>query len=297
MNIIKILDDYLLKEANKEYIIETHWPSNASCVIDNKVIGKCLRAQSYGWKGIQPSNPFSIDTLWTFLMGKAIHFKLQEKFENMDIETETEKKAEAGFEELKYLISGYIDLLFEFKETWHGIEIKSTYGRAIVDPVTGIRYRGPMKHHLCQVLPYMIIKNCDFYILYVARDTGWRESFHLEYDPSLDDLRCEGKATGVSWRGILDRWQELEIYLEKGEAPPRDYQLSYSDDYWKKQWDKYKETTRAKKPMTLNVYKKDKNTGLNKGDWECLRCLYRDYCYSENELNKKTTNWVQRQGL
>jgi len=282
MDIIKAIDDYLLEQKKKDYTITNHWPSNASCIIDGKVVGKCLRAQWYGWRGIQPSNPFDLNALWMFFMGECIHLGIQRIFEKLKVKAEIEKPVDYTAPDIypKH-IRGRIDILFQedkgHSDIWYGIEIKTTYGRAIIDPITGVKYCGPMGHHLVQILPYMRDnmqpEPYPYYIIYLARDTGWREHFGLLYNPYKDILYCESKATGVSWRSIIDRWCLLDDYLNRGVEPPRDFQLLYPDDVVKPMWEEYKEHSKAKKPMTFKAYKKDR------GDWACKRCLYKDICH------------------
>jgi len=300
MDIIKLLDDYLLEKNDKEMIVTNHWPSNASCIVDDKIVGKCLRAQWYGWKRFKPSNPFELNALWVMFMGKCIHLGIQDILEKCKIKTLREEPAKYKLHGLNNAISGRIDILFQEEEDglYSGIEIKSTYGRAIIDPVYGVKYTGPMGHHLVQCLPYMESSEdpsqpFPFHVLYLARDTGWRESFLLTYDVYKDILYCEGKPTGVTWRGIVDRWELLEKYLRGEEMPPRDFMLQYPDEILKPMWEEYIEHSKAKRKMTLKAYSKDR------GDWMCKRCLYKDLCYNNLKPNEITEAeaWKQREGL
>lgn len=300
MDIIQVLDDFLLQENERKFKkISAHWPSNASCVIDGKVNGKCLRAQWYGWNGYIQSNPFTINSLWTMFMGKCIHLGIQKIFEKLDISTKVETPVKYTTPELESnKISGRIDILFcEMGEEgiWSGLEIKSTYGRAIIDPINGVKYTGPKKDHLCQILPYMYDINkiiFPYHILYLARDTGWRESFNLTYEKGV--LMCEGKDTGITWSGIITRWETLEKHLKSGDLPPRDYALQYSEEKLKTLWDEYMKNTKAKKPMSLKAYSKDR------GDWNCSYCTFKDLCYSDTpnlqeDKIGRGIKWNQRQ--
>jgi len=303
MDIIKVIDDFLLQENERKFKkITSHWPSNASCLIDGKLAGKCLRAQWYGWKGYKQSNPFTIDSLWTMFMGKCIHLGIQKIFEKLDITAKAESRVEYTTSRLKpKVIRGKIDILFsEMGEEgiWSGLEIKSTYGRSIIDPINGVRYAGPKQDHMCQILPYMFDVSgiiFPYHILYLARDSGWRENFNLIYEKDVDRLFCEGKDTGVTWSGIITRWETLEKYLKSGDLPPRDYDLQYPEGKLKIMWDEYMKNTKAKKPMTLKAYSKDR------GDWQCKWCLYKDLCHEKDELKPnnigETEKWQQRQGI
>lgn len=302
MDIIKMLDDYLLDKDRKDRTVVNHWPSNASCIVDEKIVGRCLRSQWYTWKGFKPSNPFDLNARWTMMMGRAIHSELQHIFKKFKIPTGSEVPAKAGVQRLENPISGRVDLMFRpymdlqkfHHDMWYGLEIKSTYGRAIIDPAYGIKYTGPMKHHLCQILPYMVIKGIPFYILYLARDTGWRICFELTYNEEDSMLYCEGKPTDVTWHGIIDRWELLERYLKEEEIPQREFVLQYPDEKLKPMWEEYREHSKAKRKMTLKAYSKDR------GDWNCKRCLYKDLCYGNdlkpNEISEGE-KWKQREGL
>jgi len=266
---IDTIDQFLVNKYRKERKLTSHWPTNSSAIIDGKIIGKCLRAQYYAWIEQPITNMPDIDTLWRFQMGNAFELilgKILKEMEGAGIikDLRTQTRIEIKHPRLKHSISGRVDFEYVCETKREVIEAKSTYGRSFTDPIEGIKYAGPMKHHILQIQCYIRSKIAHYYyILYFARDTGWREMFEELNSPESDKI----------WDSIIDRWHTLEMNLEAGKIPSRDFTLQYSPEKCEELWKEYRKTTHSRKPLTLKAFSKDR------GNWQCKNCEYKNLCW------------------
>lgn len=281
MDIFKRMDEYILARANKDKEIHTHWPSNSSCLVEDIPVGKCLRAQWYGWTRVPPTNPVDLDTAWKFFLGDCVHIGIASILDKINVENIKEAEAFQQVPGLKYPVHGKADILF-MDTDWvatqsftHGLEIKTTFGRAITDPKTGVKYNGPKINHLLQMITYMKESGNIWYLFYIGRDTGWRYHFKVKYDFYKDEVICDDKVMPITWRGIIERWQVLEIALKTEVCPSKDYELQYSEEKLRPLWLGYKKTTRSKRPLSFKAYSR------GKGDWQCSYCLWKDLCWAK----------------
>lgn len=269
-NLLQLIDEYL--ETYEARQRGAHYPSSASCVLpDGKIVGKCLRAQYYSWKGIEPTNRIKAGQKFKLEAGNAIHNRVAKWIKDMGFQVQDEYSFQVTYPTLQYPISGRIDNVIVFPDinNFFGVEVKSGYSQYFSAP-DGIENAGPRKTDLLQVILYLsFVKDLEaFYLIYFARDNGRRFQFIIDRNSEyFDEMPVEE---------IIRRWEELEMYLKKGELPPRDYYIKYPDEIAEKLYQEYLATTKAKKPLSFKAWRRKK-----KGDWQCSYCLYKDLCLKE----------------
>lgn len=171
----------------------SHYPST---------IMSCMRQQYWIWKKEPPTNPIEPIAKLKMQIGNVWEdFIIEMLKEKYDMETQIAFKKDVG---LKYPISGRIDGLIDGK----GLEIKSTFGRAI----SYIKSKGIRAEHMAQVCCYLYCTDIDpIVILYFARDSGYMKEFYC-YKENLKEL----------WEEILERLRRLEKSLDEG-LPDREF--------------------------------------------------------------------------
>ena len=211
----------------------------------------------------------------------------------------------------EFNVSGKIDLVVINPETskFKAIEIKSVYGYN-ANSVLGSpaeRRRGklgtPRDSHLMQIALYdwWYASNHDMFeessLVYGARDTGRYAEYAVGttrvgdedfiYYQGVSPNRTEKVITSLSMQNILSQYKFIANCLDSGEIPARDYEIIYSDETIdkmyergnlsatdKKQYEKRKEQLLAGKSR---VVKK-----IEKGDWQCRYCNYKNLCYDKD---------------
>tara|TARA_B100000131_G_scaffold122261_1_gene119352 strand:- start:11994 stop:13016 length:1023 start_codon:yes stop_codon:yes gene_type:complete len=211
----------------------------------------------------------------------------------------------------EYNVSGKIDLVAINPETskFRTIEVKSVYGYN-ANSVLGTpaeRKRGnlgtPRDSHLMQLAIYdwwYASKNEEFeesLLVYGARDTG-RYAEYVVSTESKDDedyITYAGNSpnvtssttTSISMQNIMSQYKMISNCIDSGEIPKRDFDAVYSDEKIdtlyergelsatdKKQYEKRKDQLTSGKSR---VVKK-----VEKGDWQCRYCNYRNLCYNKD---------------
>ncbi len=210
-----------------------------------------------------------------------------------------------------YNVSGKIDLVTINPENskFRALEIKSVYGYN-ANSVLGTpseRKKGnlgtPRDSHLMQIGIYdwwYAAKNEDFeqsLLIYGARDTGRYAEYVVSTERQGDEdfIAYKGNSpnvtaktiTKISIQNILSQYKYIQDCLDSGEVPARDFEAVYSDEridqlYERgeltatdtKQYEKRRDQIAAGKSR---VVKK-----VEKGDWQCRYCNYRDLCYDQD---------------
>ena len=87
--------------------------------------------------------------------------------------------------------------------------------------------------------------------------------------------------TGLTIENILDRYYQMQEYLEDLENPPaRDYQLRYDEETFEKM--------QASGDVSKTAAKKWESNPLNQvGDWQCRYCDWSDHCLPYGVLTTK----------
>jgi len=255
MNLINMIDDYLISSERRKR--ESHYPSDVS---------KCLRQLYYTWTGEDESNPIPAGGFWKMRMGDKIHALIYEFMNNAGFQIENEISFKQDIK-LKYPISGRIDNVFLDERGLSGLEVKTSYGRGI-RALKEKQY--PRESDVEQVICYMACSNIEkFYILYVARDDGYRMQFEIH------DGHCffNGikKPLHTNFESIVEKLARLEKAVENRSIPGRDYQVAIKGGEIKTMF--------------------QKNNVKYKTDWQCGYCRWLDKCwYSEKQKYKNSDN-------
>lgn len=250
MNLINEIDNYLIQKESRERT--SYYPSEVS---------QCLRKQYYKWTKETETNPISAGGYWKMKMGNKIHELINEFLVAMGYEIikEISVKKDIG---CKYPISGRVDNIFIDNGDMSGIEVKSGYGNGI----RAIRKENyPRKDDIEQIILYMGLTDIiKFYLIYIARDDGYRCQF--EIIKKIDDnYYCEEKKCHTNYEDLILRFKMLETDIETKTIPNREYRVA------------------IKNGEIRDKFQKDNE--IYKTDWQCSYCQYKDYCW-QDELSK-----------
>ena len=157
------------------------------------------------------------------------------------------------------------------------IEIKTTGNQQLTSKWFGIKHFGPKPDHLLQCITYMNVEPAVEWValIYLDRDTAYRIEYHIV--KKGDTYFLDGKEIkGLNFKGIQNRWMELEKYIELNNIPPRDYKVWLGKD------------GRVQKTKT-----KDGKI-IGKSDFRCMYCDFKDKCWSlpgawEDSFNQPAT--------
>lgn len=220
----------------------------------------------------------------------------------------------------KYNVSGKIDLIVIDPETskYHVVEVKSVYGFN-ANSVLGTdaqHKRGimgqPRESHLMQIGIYQwwFANNTENFgpglLVYGSRDTGRYGEYHITVEENEEDnleyIYYQGVApivtdkinSGISIKSIMENYAFLISSLEQKHIPNRDYDLLYSEEkitslYEAGQLSKADTAQYEKRKKQLAEGKARVVKAVQKGDWQCRLCEYREVCYDNtaapNELS------------
>lgn len=284
MKLLQATENYLDKKVRLPVVKEEFfYPTEASVELiedgEKKIIGNCLRASYYRYKGGFTGSAFSSYTQWIFLTGKAVESELIDKWKEMGIWVDNNIK----FRSVEHHISGEIDVVIRDPQTGELIlvECKTYYGYEATKELCGNPKKGivgqPKDQNLLQILIYLYLHQHIFargkliYIDKTCKD-------HAEFDITLSK---EGDNTypiinGVvkrrfSVEQILERYQKLEDHVDTNILPDRDFELVYSTDKIEKLF--------AEKKISKTKYEKWQKKGTPIGDWNCNYCRYKIECY------------------
>lgn len=249
INIIKTLYDSMQDdEGGKRREKKAHSPSEAT---------KCIRQLWYRWKNETISDPVDEPGWFKMRMGDAVHdgirALLKRKLDIID-----EVKGTKNIPGLFYPINFRVDSLLVNPETGRteGLEIKSTFGRAI-DTIKKSGVPKPSDETQTLIYLYLSDDNINHWnLLYVSRDTGYMQQFRYE--------RCHGKfyrdalELQVTERGLFKKFFELEAALEHDTPPVGEFGVVI-------------------KAGEVKDKIQHKNVEY-KSDWQCLYCPYITLC-------------------
>lgn len=249
MNIINSIDAYLLKREHRQR--ESHYPSD---------ISDCMRKLYYKWTNEPESNPITASGLWKMEMGKAIHKQFNKWLEDAGFDVIDEIGGKKQIDGLRYPISYRVDnvIMEDGKEV--GIEIKTKYGRGIVDIE---KNRQPQENDINQVCFYIYLSGINkWYLIYVGRDNAYRTQFEISrYDW---EYNIDNNKINFAPNDLIEKLTWLEHYVEVKQLPGRDFNVIIKNGEIKKQIQKDK-----------IVYK---------SDWQCNYCQWLDICW-QDKLN------------
>ena len=301
MFISKMILDGVTKGVKNAHTHVGFYPSSASVEYkdadgNRKVDGACLRQQFYSHCGVERTEPMSEDVILKLEFGNWAHEMLVEMVKRHGSYLGDEIRM---FQPGPPAISGRADLFVADPKDNSpvGCEIKSVggyYGVKATIKGTKAEPPRPKADHVLQCLPYL-----DFYgkygltrwiLLYFDRDS----CAMAEYVIMLDD---DGSAIiqgndfvethrHLNVKAVRARWIELQNFIERGELPPRDYMLQWSnkDILNKKANGELTKTDEKAVDAKLKSGKTDIPL-LDKGDWRCAYCDWKTKCYSNNPFD------------
>jgi len=212
-------------------------------------------------------------------------------------------------------VSGKVDIvaLNPVTKNYSIVELKSVYGfnGNSVLGTPGERKKGqlgtPRTGHLMQIGIYQWWyagqdeRFEEGRLVYGARDTGRFAEYLIQIRPYDTDTgvqnfisytgNCPNKTeevvTDISIENILEQYALILRSLDSGEIPERDYSLQYSDEHISKLYDR-KELPKAdmerhgKRTQQLAEGKRPIKA-VERGDWQCRLCKYKDICYDDKK--------------
>ena len=220
----------------------------------------------------------------------------------------------------KWNVSGKIDLVVINPATgkYHIIEVKSVYGynANYVLGTPAERKRGvlgkPRDSHLMQIALYQYhyANNDDRfdcgYLVYGARDTGRYAEYEVTVEPEEDEegnvlhyIHYKGNApcktsktkTNLTIENIAEQYVYIQKCVDSGEIPERDFETSYDDDKIQKLFERGELNKKdseqfVKRKKQLEEGKTRVVKAVEKGDWQCRFCAFRQVCYNEDNTPK-----------
>jgi hypothetical protein len=286
MDLIKKVDSYLESPnaiSPPRYYRGYH-PSGASCIITNEygeeeVVGKCLRSAFWGHRAVEQTNPMTARGRRITTAGKKIEEFEVENYKKMGIWRGNNVK----FFNPSTLLSGEVDAFVwdSYIKSVVGVEIKTGYGNQFQKKVIGNQNKkgSPKLDHLMQVMLYLdFFKDIPYFkMVYIYRGNAARVEFKVELDMSTGGSLIDGKPgpDRLTIPAIFHRFEELGKHLEDDTLPERDYQLQYSDEKIQFLYD-------SKRLNKTECKAFEKSQKVEKGDWRCSYCEYKDYCWKEN---------------
>lgn len=261
------VDSYLVKsEYTREY--KAFYPSDASCIVNGKVIGSCLRKQYYLWKGVLPTQVKSYKMMLSAALGNACEKFFLDIYRKKGLLKSAGDRLQATVWGLP--ISGKTDGTTYKRQL---IEVKSAFGTAFYHSVNV----EPKGEHLCQIMVYMCLGGYDECILpYMCRDnTNNRVGYVI--------TKKEIEEKGIFMAKILQRWKILKKCLEKNEEPPCDFEARD----WQCGYCVFRGICHGDAPV--EVKKPRKGLLITKRSKKCKKPLSSKLPLSEKETTEKET--------
>lgn len=242
------LDAYLLAESTKPTrLYNAFYPSDASCVVDGKVIGRCLRYQFWRWT----KEPFSeVTTYRTWIagvFGSAYDDAFMKAYQACGLLRGAEVSHHVN------VLSLPIHLRID-GETKKGelIECKSAYGWKFAKELS----LEPDINHLVQIILYMGLLGFKACLLaYASRDNTGIRLGHRVTKPEIE-------AKGILLIKVLIRWKQLQDFINKKLLPPRDFDIKQD---WQCRYCVYMNKCYSRTELNEYFYK-DKPNSKKKGE-------------------------------
>jgi hypothetical protein len=284
MKLIEMVDTYLEHpyEIHTEVHKGYHHPSSASCIIKNEygedeIVGSCLRKVFWEHKGVKRTNPMSARGARICAYGKAIERFEVEQYKQLGIWRDNNVK----FINSNYNVSGEADCIVfnSQKNSLHGVEIKTGYDYKFRTQVVGTPTKAgkPKFEHLIQTMLYVDYFKFPFNIVYIDRGNAARMEYEITLNsdgtPNIDGKKL---SNGLSIPRCVSRFKELDELLKDNTIPKRDFQLKYS----KEKLQVLSDSRRLGKKQTEEF---DKSGDIDKGDWQCSYCDFKDHCWNIKE--------------
>lgn len=268
MRLLKKFDAYLLNGIKRKK--ESHYASS---------LMSCLRQQYYSWFDVKQSNPVNAGAIIKMEYGNLSE-KLYEEFlkdcvSKKIIDSYTSQvKERYNVDGLKYPISCVIDYVVEVSKKQVAIELKSMFGRGIVEIA---KTQEPKKHYLDQIYVYIKLTPFkEFNHVYIGRDNGYRTEFEIyEHYEGLKVVYTteqgikRTKIYKYDWDKIVYRLKVLEKLVENKKVPAREHSVAIKNG--------------EIKDYQFNNVK-------YKSDWQCKYCSWIDLCWKKELCKFNVSN-------
>ena len=211
------------------------WPTEASCLSEKgDVIGQCLRRSAYQWLEFDITNPVNdfvkeCGEIGCYLESRTINeFKKKGIFREELNKRSVRKQAVLLFEGAE--LSGEIDILISGGTQNAGVEVKS-----YVNSTYKVQAK-PKEPHLLQTFLYLcLFEPKQPYFLIYYRPSPLSKWATEDVIHRIDTVTMNNKTypvingkidRNISLEGIINRYKELQKYVEAKVLPKRDFTKS-----------------------------------------------------------------------
>lgn len=210
-------------------------------------------------------------------------------------------------------VSGLIDLKIINPDThkYSNVEVKSVYGFGgnFVLGTPSARKAGklgtPRESNLMQIALYdwrtasEDNQHENSRLVYGSRDTGRYAEYEVDTrkDPNtgITHIYYQGAAPNetkevqspITIDSILEQYKYVQDSVDSGTIPERDFDLTYTEEqidtlFERKQLNKAEMERHAKRKEYLAGTRKRKIGLVQKGDWQCNLCSFKNICYAQD---------------
>lgn len=265
---LEILEE-VCNEAPRGAYEYRHNPSSATMKTPGgRVVGACMRQLYYKATGEPESEKKEFTNRLQAGFGNAIHDWITIRLsKSKKITIIPEATGKVFVDGLSREVSFRLDGLVTHKGEAGCLEIKTVQGYGLQRM---IKEGGPKESDLLQVLCYFATnENIQWAsLVYVARDSGYRAEYHVWRDDAGRFMYRSTLPEGpikfiedLSFTAIKERWAELEVKINAGEVPARDYKVVFNKE-------------------GAIVDKRVKHGVEYKTSFRCSYCAYQTTCWS-----------------
>lgn len=291
-------------------------PSAASIKLPSgEVLGACMRDSYYRMTEVGGTNQGPPDYTISANLGDKMHQYIDEILDKFGYSMGIQKiESEHSFFDEDLNLSGRSDIIAwdHINQEIIGIEVKSV-GEYKASKVLEV----PDHTHIMQSMLYLdfyskkipdgMHRPNKWYIWYISRTEGYAiksrkhgSPFQMLWDYYItlhnDHVVVHTSAGSYSYpeltvSGIKDRYNQLKLHLENNIAPPRDYQIQYSEEKIADLYKRDKLTRKADKEKVEKWLAKGAKEGKLKielGDIECSFCSFKDHCWDQKAIEQPT---------
>jgi len=251
------------------------------------------------------ASEFTANDLWKFKLSSGVERDLHHEAKRAGVYYDESHKFEwiiPSEHDEEILVRGEVDLvIYQEPDSTDkvGIEVKSItgyYGQRLVfgkKSTKGhwIQKPEPKADNLLQAVLYTLVfctllrQFTAFKLVYISRENGERNEFDITLVPEIQDdesfkhrVYIDGKKYKYTLyaEDIMDSYKLVQDHVIADTLPPRDYALQYSTEHLQMLADKDLLTKKQKEKF-------EASGSLEKGDWQCSYCQFRDLCYDEEK--------------
>lgn len=281
------IDEHITSPLKLDSRAKHLYPTGASCVgEDDQLRGSCSRAVAYDYMGINKTNDFTPETMYTFAMGKKVEDMVVEWTKEMGIFAARNIK----FFDPYFHLSGELDIVLRESpgsEILYGVECKSSHGNYFkTEVITGKAGKppAPKDDHIMQVMMYLSnFPTLKYFILvYIGRDEFARTEYIIrlvqvdnDWYPEITHGDFSKIDMNFSLSRIYNRYVDTLRNIKKGILPARDYKPVMTQE----EMDIELSTGRLYKSQM----KKFQDGEIMTAHWRCRYCSFKSLCRSMPE--------------